>query len=223
MASILEKGIFDNPKPEKLLKRICDIASRRDSIILDFFAGSGTSLATAQKLGRKWLGIEMGEHFYKVIIPRMKKVIAGFASGISKEVDYKGGGAFKYYELESYDEALANCEYVLDSAVIASKQSERSNPQNPQKHQAIIDYKKSRKLIKTIQKDKIAHLDMSAYREDFDIFTTLSNLNGSKIKRIFLDNQGKQTCEFDNGDMVQIDSIDIQKYPRLKNLIFWEK
>ncbi|RDU54812.1 site-specific DNA-methyltransferase [Helicobacter sp. MIT 00-7814] len=210
-------------KPEALLQRIVKASSNKDSIILDFFAGSGTTIATAQKLGRKWLGVEMGEHFYKVIIPRMKKVIAGFASGISKEVDYKGGGAFKYYELESYDEALANCEYVLDSAVIASKQSERSNPQNLQKYQAIIDYKKSRKLIKTIQKDKIAHLDMSDYREDFDIFTTLSNLNGVKIKRVFLDNQGIETCEFDSGDIVQIDSIDIQKYPRLKNLIFWEK
>ncbi|TQR40805.1 site-specific DNA-methyltransferase [Campylobacter sp. MIT 12-8780] len=217
----IESDISLTQKPEALLQRIIEASSKQNSIILDFFTGSGTTIATAQKLGRKWLGVEMGEHFYKVIIPRMKKVIAGFASGISKEVDYKGGGAFKYYELESYDEALANCEYVLDS--IASKQSERSNPQNLQKHQAIIDYKKSRKLIKTIQKDKIAHLDMSAYREDFDIFTTLSNLNGVKIKRIFLDNKGKQTCEFDNGDIVQSDSIDIQKYPRLKNLIFWEK
>lgn len=65
---------FDTPKPEKLLKRILDITSKENSIILDFFAGSGTTCAVALKLGRKFLGVEMGEHFYKVIIPRLKKL-----------------------------------------------------------------------------------------------------------------------------------------------------
>lgn len=71
----------------------------------------------------------MGEHFYKVVLPRLKKVLAGFASGISKECEFKGGGAFRYYELESYEEALLNCEYVLNQSVIASERSECDNPQ----------------------------------------------------------------------------------------------
>ena len=83
-------------KPEALLQRIIKASSDENSIVLDFFAGSGTTCAVALKLGRKFLGVEMGEHFYKVIIPRLKKVIAGFQSGISKETEYKGGGAFRY-------------------------------------------------------------------------------------------------------------------------------
>ncbi|MCL9822693.1 site-specific DNA-methyltransferase [Helicobacter sp. 16470-15] len=103
---------FSTQKQEKLLQRIIKASSNEDSIVFDYHLGSGTTLATAHKLGRKWLGVEMGEHFYQVIIPRMKKVIGGFASGISKEVEFKGGGAFRYYELESYEESLENCEYI---------------------------------------------------------------------------------------------------------------
>lgn len=267
--SMFNDEIFDTPKPEKLLKRICEIASNQDSIILDFFAGSGTSLATAQKLGRKWLGIEMGEHFYKVIIPRLKKVIAGFQSGISKECNYQGGGAFRYYELESYEEALKECEYVLiDSKYtkpfschteapstchtealaevsknIESKRDISASPQydkeaqctatykdsqsiypakDYQKAQKIIDYRKSRKLIKKLNKGETITLDMSGYRKEFDLFHTLANLQGPKIKRLFLDSKGIESCEFDNGEILNLESIDLAKYPKLKNLIWWE-
>ncbi len=71
------------------------------NVVLDFFAGSGTTIATAHKLGRKWLGVEMGEHFYKVVIPRMKKAISGFVSGISKEVEFKGDGSFSTMSLRA--------------------------------------------------------------------------------------------------------------------------
>lgn len=199
-----ENKIFDTPKPEKLLKRICDIGSSQDSVILDFFAGSGTTIATAHKLGRKWLGVEMGEHFYKVIIPRMKKIIGGFVSGISKEVEFKGGGAFRYYELESYEESLEQCEYVLDK-------------------DSLIDYRKSRKLIKGLKKGEKICLDMSKYNKSFDIFTTMSNLLGLKIKSIFLDENGIQSCKFENDDIVNLETIDLIKYPKLRNLIWWEK
>ncbi|MBS4313330.1 site-specific DNA-methyltransferase [Campylobacter vulpis] len=201
--AIFGDKLFDTPKPEKLLKRICEIASSEESIVLDFFAGSGTTLATAQKLGRKWLGVEMGEHFYKVILPRLKKVIGGFESGISKECGYKGGGAFSYYELESYEEALRECEYKLD-----------------ENH--IIDYKKSRKLIKTLQKGKNITLDMSGYEADFDPFLTLSNLYGWKIKKLYLDEKGVKTCEFENGEIVSLNTLDLIKLEKLKTLIWWE-
>lgn len=201
--ALFNDKLFDTPKPEKLLKRICEIASKEESIVLDFFAGSGTTLASAQKLGRKWLGIEMGEHFYKVILPRLKKVIGGFESGISKECEYKGGGAFSYYELESYEEALRECEYKLD-----------------ENH--IIDYKKSRKLIKTLQKGENITLDMSGYEADFDPFLTLSNLYGWKIKKLYLDEKGVKTCEFENGEIVSLNTLDLIKLEKLKTLIWWE-
>lgn len=200
-----ENKIFDTPKPEKLLKRICDIGSNQNSLVLDFFVGSGTTIATAHKLKRKWLGVEMGEHFYKVIIPRMKKVLNGFVCGISKEVEFKGGGAFRYYELESYEESLENCEYILSS------------------DNALIDYRKSRKLIKGLKKGENIYLDMSKYDKNFDIFVTMSNLLGLKIKNIFIDDNGVKSCRFENGDTVNLENIDLIKYPKLRNLIWWEK
>ena len=229
-----ERIEFENnltQKPEALLDRIIKASSNENSIILDFFAGSGTSVATAQKLGRKWLGVEMGEHFYKVIIPRLKKVIVGFQSGISKECDYQGSGAFRYYELESYEEALKECEYVLmdfqcerKTSKIADNNIEAIYPaKDYQKAQKIIDYRKSRKLIKKLNKSETITLDMSGYRKEFDLFHTLANLQGLKIKRLFLDSKDIESCEFDNGDIVSLEQIDLHTYPKLKNLLWWEK
>ncbi|GAA7995133.1 hypothetical protein HpCS24_04890 [Helicobacter pylori] len=96
-------------KPEKLLERIIQVSSDENSIILDFFAGSGTTCAVAHKLKRKYIGIEMGEHFDSVILPRLKKVIGGFKSGVAKE--FNGGGVMKVYALESYEEILRKIKY----------------------------------------------------------------------------------------------------------------
>ncbi|GAA9849648.1 hypothetical protein VN0604_02010 [Helicobacter pylori] len=96
-------------KPEKLLERIIQVSSDENSIILDFFAGSGTTCAVAHKLKRKYIGIEMGEHFESVILPRLKKVIGGFKSGVAKE--FNGGGVMKVYALESYEEILRKIKY----------------------------------------------------------------------------------------------------------------
>lgn len=94
--------VFDNPKPESLLKRIIHIASNPGEIILDSFAGSGTTGAVAQKMGRRWIMVELGEHCHTHIIPRMKKVIDGEDNGgITESVEWKGGGGFRYYRLAS--------------------------------------------------------------------------------------------------------------------------
>ncbi|GAA9275301.1 hypothetical protein TH0211_14100 [Helicobacter pylori] len=98
------QALFDTPKPEALLKRILEISTKENNLVLDFFAGSGTTCAVAHKLKRKYIGIEMGEHFERVILPRLKKVIGGFKSGVLKE--FNGGGAIKVYALESYEEIL---------------------------------------------------------------------------------------------------------------------
>ncbi|KMZ46876.1 site-specific DNA-methyltransferase [Helicobacter pylori] len=101
--------IFNNPKPEALLKRILEISTQENDLVLDFFAGSGTTCAVAHKLKRKYIGIEMGEHFERVILPRLKKVIGGFKSGAAKE--FNGGGVIKVYALESYEEILRKIKY----------------------------------------------------------------------------------------------------------------
>ncbi|GAA7920000.1 hypothetical protein JP0531_03940 [Helicobacter pylori] len=101
--------IFNNPKPEALISRILEISTQENDLVLDFFAGSGTTCAVAHKLKRKYIGIEMGEHFDSVILPRLKKVIGGFKSGAAKE--FNGGGVMKVYALESYEEILRKIKY----------------------------------------------------------------------------------------------------------------
>lgn len=87
-------------KPEQLLKRILEISTEPGDYVLDSFGGSGTTAATAHKLGRKWLLIELGDHCHTHIIPRLQKVIDGEdQGGISKSVNWQGGGGFRYYKL----------------------------------------------------------------------------------------------------------------------------
>ena len=91
---------FATPKPEKLLMRVIDLATNQGDIVLDSFAGSGTTGAVAQKMGRRWIMVELGEHCHTHIIPRMKKVVDGTdQGGISEAVNWKGGGGFRYYRL----------------------------------------------------------------------------------------------------------------------------
>ncbi len=109
---------FSTENNEEILNNVIYTASiNQHDIILDFFSGSGTTVAVAHKLGRKWLGVEMGDHFHSVIMPRMKRVLFYDKSGISKDLkEYKGGGIFKYYALEQYEEALQACDYRDDTA-----------------------------------------------------------------------------------------------------------
>lgn len=91
---------FDTPKPEALLKRILDLATNPSDLVLDSFAGSGTTGAVAHKMGRRWIMVELGEHCHTHIIPRLKKVIDGEnPGGITQAVGWQGGGGFRYYRL----------------------------------------------------------------------------------------------------------------------------
>lgn len=94
------KDVFDTPKPEKLLQRIIHLATNPGDLVLDSFAGSGTTGAVAHKMGRRWIMVELGEHCHTHIIPRLQKVIDGTdQGGISKAVNWQGGGGFRYYRL----------------------------------------------------------------------------------------------------------------------------
>ena len=79
---------FDTPKPERLLQRILHIATNEGDLVLDSFLGSGTTAAVAHKMGRRWIGIEMGEHARTHCLPRLEKVIAGEGGGISRAVGW---------------------------------------------------------------------------------------------------------------------------------------
>ena len=91
--------IFDTPKPERLLERILHIATNPCDLVLDSFLGSGTTAAVAHKMGRRYIGIEMGEHAVTHCVPRLRKVIDGEQGGISKIVNWHGGGGFRFYRL----------------------------------------------------------------------------------------------------------------------------
>jgi len=102
-------------KPESLLQNIIKISSSENDIILDFFAGTGTTLSTAIKLGRKAIGIEISKYFFEdKLKKRLLNVLNGEQTGISKECNWKGGGILKYQYLEQYEDSLSNIEFSKD-------------------------------------------------------------------------------------------------------------
>jgi adenine-specific DNA-methyltransferase len=99
---IATADLFATPKPERLLKKILLVATRPGDIVLDSFAGSGTTGAVAHKMGRRWLMVELGGHCDTFILPRLQKVIDGDdKGGITEDVGWKGGGGFRYFRLAS--------------------------------------------------------------------------------------------------------------------------
>lgn len=93
------EDVFDTPKPERLLHTILRIATSKGDLILDSYLGSGTTAAVAHKMGRRWIGIEMGEHARTHCLPRLTKVVEGEQGGISQAVGWQGGGGFRFATL----------------------------------------------------------------------------------------------------------------------------
>lgn len=113
---------FENAKkPEQLIYRIIDMTTQENDLVMDFFAGSGTTLAVAMKMKRRWIGIEQMDYIESITKERLKKVVSGEQGGISKAVDWQGGGSFIYAELMPlnaiYKERIKNIndEKMLDS------------------------------------------------------------------------------------------------------------
>ena len=219
---------FATQKPENFLRRVIQSSSIQGDIILDFFGGSGTTYAVAHKLNRKWLGIEMGEHFYDFfenwdktqkklikklgILGRLKNVLFGDKdfkavdkerrSHLSKDINWNGGGFFKYYELEQYEDALKKSIY---------------NP--TEKELENIDFSLSEKQAKEgleiDLKKETARFVFEKLYPDVDIAETISNLYGEKIIKITKDKIILEKREIDLND------LDFKKYEPLKKLIYW--
>ncbi len=119
MRTIFGEDLFATPKPERLLQRIIHLTTNPGDLVLDSFAGSGTTGAVAHKMGRRWIMVELGEHCHTHIIPRLKKVIDGEdKGGISEAVNWQSGGGFRYYKLapsllqqDTYGQWVINKEY----------------------------------------------------------------------------------------------------------------
>lgn len=98
--SLFPSDVFSTPKPERLIKRILELSTNVEDLVLDSFLGSGTTSAVAHKMGRKYIGIEMGNHAHTHCVPRLKKVIDGTDGlPLSKTLEWQGGGGFKFYNL----------------------------------------------------------------------------------------------------------------------------
>ncbi|MGE3622544.1 MAG: site-specific DNA-methyltransferase [Bdellovibrionales bacterium] len=96
--NFVEGDYFDTPKPERLIQRILELSTAKNDLVLDSFAGSGTTGAVAHKMGRRWIMVELGQHCYTHIIPRLKKVVDGDDNGgVTEATGWKGGGGFRYY------------------------------------------------------------------------------------------------------------------------------
>lgn len=104
--ALFGEKLFDFPKPEEFIKKILDLSTRENDIVLDFFSGSGTTLAVAHKMNRQYIGIEQMDYINDLPEARLIKVIAGEQGGISKAVKWQGGGEFVYCELAKYNEVF---------------------------------------------------------------------------------------------------------------------
>ena len=105
---LFDDKLFSTPKPEKLVQYLLNIATFEGDIVLDFFMGSGTTAAVAHKMNRQYIGIEQMDYIETVAVERLKKVISGEQGGISKDVDWQGGGSFVYCELKNDAQEFKN-------------------------------------------------------------------------------------------------------------------
>lgn len=121
------KHVFATPKPERLIQRVLTLASNPGDLVLDSFLGSGTTAAVAHKMGRRWIGIEMGDHAYSHCKVRLDKVISGEDNGgITKDVQWQGGGEYRFFELapslinyDLMDQPIFNREYNAEMLAAA--------------------------------------------------------------------------------------------------------
>ncbi len=214
---------FKTENSEILLKRVIESTSNEGDLIMDFFLGSGTTCAVTHKLKRKWIGIEVGEHFYTVVLPRMKKVLFYDKSGISKEKDVKekyneknAGGFFKYYELEQYEDVLRKAKYE-DSDLF-------ENPYEDPYSQYI--FMKDPKMLECLEIDyennkvKVDFSKLYSKEKDgkeIDIVETLSNLLGKWIKKIT-----KDYAELEDGTKIDPKNLEYVELPDGKKEMFYK-
>lgn len=209
--------LFPNgKKPEALINRIFEMCTASGDLVLDSFLGSGTTAAVAHKMGRRWIGVELGDHAYTHCAVRMRKVIEGEQGGISKSQNWKGGGGFKFYELapsllnhDKYGNLVINKEYNADmlAAAMAKHQGFTYSPDAElywkQGHSSEHDFIFTTTQLLTMEMLESIHEQLG---EDESLLICCSkfqpgcrdkyaNITIKKIPKVLLD-----TCEFDRDD-----------------------
>ena len=115
LKELFGKNVFDYPKSEDLIKKIIEISTKENDTVLDYHLGSGTTCAVAHKMGRRYIGIEQMNYVEDISVKRLSKVIEGEQTGISKAVNWKGGGSFVYCEL------LENANLIINKINLATE------------------------------------------------------------------------------------------------------
>lgn len=224
--------IFGTPKPERLIQRVINISTRPGDLVLDSFLGSGTTAAVAHKMGRRWIGVELGDHAYTHCAIRMKKVVEGEQGGISKSQNWKGGGGFRFYELapsllntDKYGNLVINKDYNADmlAAAMAKHQGFTFSP-DPEmywkqgyssEHDFIFTTTQliTAEMLETIheQLGEDESLLICCTKFQPECRNKFPNITIKKIPKVLLD-----TCEFDHDDyslnIVSVPEIDDEEW-----------
>lgn len=165
-------NIFETPKPEELLKRIIEIASDEGDYVLDCYIGSGTTIATAHKLSRHYIGIEIGYQMSELVVKRMNKVIGGENSGISELVGWQGGGDFVFY---NFDKKASQLKDERDIQPIARIEP-LSRPKKAAVHYQQLDF------FDVLQRYPECIVENDVAREDFAEYNSEDEPHGYIVK-----------------------------------------
>lgn len=148
---------FNSPKPEKLLQRILELTTNENDIVMNFFLGSGTTAAVAHKMNRQYIGIEQMDYIESVSVERLKKVIEGEQGGVSKTLNWQGGGDFIYFELAKFNQNFID--QILDA-----KAKDILNIYNEVCEKAFLNYDADSKILKE-KKDDFKELNLAEQKE----------------------------------------------------------
>ena len=155
-----QENIFETPKPEELLKRIIEIASDEGDYVLDCYIGSGTTMATAHKLNRHYIGIEMGSQMSELVERRMHKVVEGDPSGISDVVGWHGGGNYIFYDFNK-NNILTNV--TEDRPPITQIETQAKPIKNPMRYHQLDLFEVLQQYPDFIVKNKMIREDLVGY------------------------------------------------------------
>ena len=233
MKNLTKEGSVEFPqgkKPEKLIAQIVSMITDPSELVLDSFLGSGTTAATAHKMGRKWIGIEMGDHAYTHCVPRLTRVIQGIdKGGVTNDCNWQGGGGFKFYELapsllnhDSHGNLVINKEYNADmlAAAMAKHQGFTYEPDAEmywrQGHSSEHDFIFTTTQLITAEMLETIHnqlgedesLLICCTKFQSECRNMFPNITIKKIPKVLLD-----TCEFDHDDY----SLNIVSVPDIED------
>lgn len=211
-------NISNTQKPENLLRRIIQSSSDENDIVMDIYAGTGTTAAAAHKLNRKWIVTEFGDYVEGTVLMRMKTVISGdYRTKLSEDINWRGGGIFKYYELEQYEETLDNSIYLSNKNYLERDASELFNQ---------YVFFNDKKLLGDLNVgEKKLTFTLNSIFNDIDLIETLSNITGLPVIKItreeFLLGKEKKNLSFKTNINKMNDSEKLELINLLKPYLWW--